>query len=69
MKFECHSTNFRRNIESAHGREVEQLRKEYSQEDKELIDMFVEARRTFKLNSESLATKLEHLVPGKLGMA
>ena len=36
---------YRINIESAHGREVEQLRNEYSLEDKELIEKFLEAKK------------------------
>jgi hypothetical protein len=43
---------------------VERLRKEYSQEDKELIEKCLEAKRIFNLKSESLAQEL----PGKLGM-
>jgi hypothetical protein len=59
---------YRSNIESAHGREVERLRKEYSQEDKELIERCLEAKRIFKLKSESLAQELEekHQLPGKI---
>ena len=43
---------YRRNIESAHGHEVERLRKEYTQEDKELIK---KAKRIFNMRSGSLA--------------
>jgi ribosomal 50S subunit-recycling heat shock protein len=48
---------------------VEQLRKEYSWEDKELIDKFLEAKRIFNLKSESLAQELEEKgqLPGKIG--
>ena len=47
---------------------MERLRKEYSLEDKELIEEFLEARRTL---SESLVQQLEEInqLPGKLGMA
>jgi hypothetical protein len=60
---------YRRNIETAHGREVERLRKEYSQEDKELIEKFLEAKRNINLKSESLAKEIEEKdqLPGKLG--
>jgi hypothetical protein len=58
---------YRRNIESAHGREVERLRKEYSQEDKELIEKCVEAKKFCNLKSENLAQELkEKRQPGKL---
>jgi hypothetical protein len=50
---------YRRNIENAYGREVEQLRKEYSQEDKELIEKCLEAKRIFNLKLESLVQELE----------
>ena len=62
------TSHHRRNIESAHGREVERLRKEYSLEEKELIEEFLEARRT---SSESLVQQPEerNQLPGKLGMA
>ena len=58
---------YRRNIESAHGREVEQLRKEYSLEDKELID---EPKRIFNLKSESPAQEVEEKgqLPDKIGI-
>jgi hypothetical protein len=47
---------------------VERLRKEYSQEDKELLKKFLEARRIFNLRSESLAQELKEGQPlGKLG--
>ena len=47
---------------------MERLRKEYSLEDKELIEEFLEARRTL---SESLVHQSEEInqQPGKLGMA
>jgi hypothetical protein len=59
---------YRRNIESAHGREVERLRKEYSQEDKELIEKCLEEKRIHNLKSESLTRGLEgkRQLPGKL---
>ena len=58
---------YRRNIESAHGREVEQLRKEYSLEDKELIE---EAKRIFNLKLKSPIQKVEEQgqLPGKIGI-
>ena len=57
----------RRNIESAHGHEVELLRKKYSLEDKELVEKFLEAKT---ISSESLAQELEEKgqLPDKLGM-
>ena len=59
---------YRRNIENAHGREVERLRKEYSLEDKELIEKFLGAKKNL---SESLVQQPEekNQLPGKLGMA
>ena len=58
---------YRSNIESAHSPKVEQLRKEYSLEDKELIE---EAKRIFNLKSESPAQKVEEKgqLPGKIGI-
>ena len=51
---------YRRNIESANGREVERLRKEYSLEDKELIKKVLEAKRIFNImRSKSLAQELK----------
>ena len=52
---------YRRDIESAHCHEVEQLRKEYSHEDRELIKKFLEARRASEstLPSEDLVQELE----------
>ena len=48
---------------------MEQLRKQYSQEDKELIEKFIEERKSFNLKSESLAQELEDKgQPGKLSM-
>ena len=61
---------YRRNIESAHGREVERLRKEYSQEDKEMIEKCLEVKRVFKWKpAESLAQEPEEKpqLLGKLG--
>jgi hypothetical protein len=60
---------YRRNIESAHGREVERLRKEYSQEDKELIEDYLEAKKVYNLKSEGLAQELQgkKKLPGMLG--
>ena len=47
---------------------MERLRKEYSLEEKELIEEFLEARRT---SSESVVQepKEKNWLPGKLGMA
>ena len=47
---------------------MERLRKEYSLEEKELIEEFLEARRT---SSESVVQQPEEInqLPGKLGMA
>ena len=49
---------------------MEQLRKEYSQEDKELIYEFLEAKRMFNLKSESPAQKVEEKeqLPDKIGI-
>ena len=46
---------------------MERLRKEYSQEDKELIEKYLEAKRVFNLN---LAQEPEEKgqLPGKLGV-
>ena len=58
---------YRRNIESTHGREVEQLRKEYNQEDKELIEKCVKAKKFCNLKSENLTQEIkEKRQPGKL---
>jgi ribosomal 50S subunit-recycling heat shock protein len=48
---------------------VERLRKEYSLENKQLIDKFLEARRIFNLKLKSLAQELEEKgqLPGKIG--
>jgi hypothetical protein len=61
---------YRRNIESAHGLEVERQKKKYSQEDKELIENFLEAKRIFNLKSESLVQEPKETgrLPGKLGI-
>ena len=65
-------TYFRANIESIHSREVEQIRREYSQKDKELIEKCLEAERAARLSltSEIPAKELEETeaLPGKLGM-
>ena len=63
-------TYFRANIESTYSHEVEQIRREYSQEDKELIEKYLEAKRTANLKSEGPAKELEEteVLPGKLGM-
>jgi hypothetical protein len=49
---------------------VERLRKEYSEEDKELIKKCLEAKRIFNLKSESLVQESEgkKQLPGKLGV-
>ena len=61
------STYFRTNIESTHGHEVEQLRKQYTLEDKEFIKKFLEAKKNFNLKSEILVQDLEEKGPsGKL---
>ena len=38
---------------------MEQLRKQYTLEDKELIKKFLEAKKSFNLKSESLVQELE----------
>ena len=49
---------------------MEQIRREYSQKDKELIEKYLAAKRIAILKSESPAKELEgtEALPGKLGM-
>ena len=49
---------------------MEQIRREYSQEDKELIEKYLEAKRTANLKSEGPAKELEETeaLPSELGM-
>ena len=51
----------RANIERAYGHEVDQLKKLYTQEDRELIKKFMEAKASFSPNSENfgLTSELE----------
>ena len=56
---------YRSKIESAHGREIEQLRKEYSQEDKELIEKYLEGKRVFNLKFAEHLSEIDQL-PRKL---
>ena len=44
---------FRANIERSYGQEVAQLRIQYTQEDKEVIDQYLKAKRSFSLESEA----------------
>ena len=60
--------SYRRNIESAHGREVE--RQDYSQEDKEMTEKCLEAKGVFSWKSaDSLAQEPEEKpqLPSNLG--
>ena len=61
-----HSSHFRTNIECTHGREVEQLRKRYTFEEKQLIEKFLEAKESFNQKSETLLQEPEEGLPGKL---
>ena len=69
-KFESNlhpSSHFRTNIECTHSREVEQLRKRYTFEEKQLIKEFLEAKESFNQKSETLLQELdEKNLPGKL---
>ena len=47
------------NIESSHGHQVTQLRKQYTQQDKELIKEFLEAKMSFSLKSETPVQRFE----------
>ena len=61
------SSCFRTNIECTHSREVEQLRKRYTFEEKQLIKEFLEAKKNFNQKSETLLQELEEKsLPGKL---
>ena len=61
------SSHFRTNIECAHSREVEQLRKRYTFEEKQLIEKFLEAKESFNQKSETLLQEPEEEdLPGKL---
>ena len=44
---------FRANIERSYGQEIAQLRIQYTQEDKEVIDQYLKAKRSFSLESEA----------------
>ena len=45
--------DFRANIESSYGHKVGQLRMQYTQEDKEIIEEFLKAKRSFSVKSET----------------
>ena len=45
---------FRANIESSYSRQVAQQRMQYTQEDREVIKEFLEAKKSFNLKSQSL---------------
>ena len=63
------SSHFRTNIECTHSREVEQLRKRYTLEEKQLIEKFLEAKESFNQKSETLLQEPEEEgLPGKLDM-
>jgi hypothetical protein len=47
---------------------VERLRKEYSWEDKELIEKLLEAKKGFNSKSECLVQEPEGGLPGKLSI-
>ena len=48
-----HALGFRANIESSHGEQVTQLRMQYSQEDKEILEEFLKAKRSFSPKPEA----------------
>ena len=48
-----HALGFRANIESSHGHQISNLRMQYTQEDKEVIEEFLKAKREFSLKSET----------------
>ena len=54
-----HYSSFRANIESFCGSQVDQLRKEYTQEDKELIEEYLEAKESCCLKPEHPDQKLD----------
>jgi hypothetical protein len=51
------SLYIRTNVEGSYGDEVDHLRKQYTQEDRELIQTFYEARR-LSLKSEKMEQKI-----------
>jgi hypothetical protein len=53
------SSHFRTNIENTHSHEVERLRKQYSFEEKQLIQKFLEAKESFNQKSETLVQESE----------
>ena len=57
--YEHYCTFYRANIERLYGPQVEQLRKEYTQEDKELLEEYLEAKRSYNLNPECPDQKVE----------
>ena len=64
------SSHFRTNIECTHSREVEQLRKRYTFEEKQLIKEFLEAKESFNQKSETLLQELEErTLPSKLDIS
>ena len=61
------SSHFRTNIECTHSHEVEQLRKQYTFEEKQIIKEFLEAKESFNQKSKTLLQELEEKsLPGKL---
>ena len=53
------SSHFRTNIECTHSSEVEQLRKRYTFEEKQLIKEFLKAKESFNQKSETLLQELD----------
>ena len=50
---------YRANIESSYGSQVDQLRKEYTQEERELIEKYLEAKRSCSLTHERPDPKVD----------
>ena len=50
---------YRANIESSYGSQVDQLRKEYTQEEKELIEKYLEEKKSCSLTPECLEQKVD----------
>ena len=53
-----YNIHFRTSIESSYSHEVDQLRKQYTQEDKELIKKFLEARNS-SLKSKGIVQEMD----------
>ena len=50
---------YRANIEGSYGLQVDQLRKEYTQEEKELIEKYLEAKKSCSLTPECPDLKMD----------